>query len=72
MGKIEVEFEKSDWVPINVIVVRREDAFQIEFFCIKCKKEIARIDELAMMEGIKPDLRHKCKEEKDDCKEEGR
>jgi hypothetical protein len=64
--KIGVKFEKSDWLPINVVDVRREDAFQISFFCTRCKKEIGRVDELAVMEGVVPNLTHKCKEEKDE------
>ena len=28
MGKIEVEFEKSEWVPIKVIVIKEDNGFE--------------------------------------------
>jgi hypothetical protein len=71
--KIEVKFKKSDWLPVNVVAVKRTDTFEIAFFCTNCKKEITRINDLQVMEmdyenlirGLKLS-EHKCKEEKDE------
>lgn len=70
MGKIEVKFEKSDWLPVNVIAVKSGFDFTITFFCLQCRKVIGRVDQLQLLsmdkgEGFKLEP-HKCKEERDE------
>jgi hypothetical protein len=74
MDKIEVKFEKSNWLPINVIAVKSNFDFTVSFFCLNCKEKIGTLGMDDLMYDAYPNFNklvpHKCKEEKDGNKKE--